>query len=125
MPNGEVYINDKKVADLDNKGQASFKDYEITPGSLYVKKSGIGKSDTIEDFDQYVTAPADQESDDDDDYCFSDDESDSSDQIKAVNGSEDWADGSSNVGYLSIKKLHDNWDDDDSVSSFVNKYRVP
>lgn len=147
VPNGEVYINDKKVADLDDKGQASFKDYQITSGmSLYVKKSGIGKSDTIYNFDQYVTAPADQENDSDDDYDFSDD-SQSSDQIKAVNGnwvltpswpglastedaedllqeiwddndSEDWANGSSNTGYLSIKKLHDNWDNSDSVSDY-------
>ncbi|MGM9904945.1 zinc-ribbon domain-containing protein [Lactobacillus sp.] len=149
VPNGEVYINDKKVADLDDKGQASFKDYEITSGmSLYVKKSGIGQSDTIHDFDQYVTTPADQENaNDDDDYDFSDDDSQSSDQIKAVNGSwvltpswpglastedaedllqkiwddndsEDWVNGSSNTGYLSIKKLHDNWDDSDSVSEY-------
>ncbi|MFR0613327.1 zinc-ribbon domain-containing protein [Lactobacillus porci] len=149
VPNGEVYINDKKVADLDDKGQASFKDYQITSGmSLYVKKSGIGKSDTIHNFDQYVKAPADQENDSDDDYDFSDDsDDDSSDQIKAVNGSwvltpswpglassedaedllqdiwddndsEDWVNGSSNTGYLSIKKLHDNWDDSDSVASY-------
>ncbi|WP_157660283.1 zinc-ribbon domain-containing protein [Lactobacillus delbrueckii] len=140
VPNGEVYINDKKVADLDDKGQASFKDYQITSGmSLYVKKSGIGKSDTIHNFDQYVTTPADQENDSDDDS--------SSDQIKAVNGSwvltpswpglvssedaedllqdiwddndsEDWVNGSSNTGYLSIKKLHDNWDDSDSVADY-------
>lgn len=157
VPNGEVYINDKKVADLDDKGQASFKDYQITSGmSLYVKKSGIGQSDTIYNFDQYVTAPADQandsDDDSDDDYDFSDDsddddDSDSSDQIKAVNGSwvltpswpglassedaedllqdiwddndsEDWVNGSSNTGYLSIKKLHDNWDDSDSVADY-------
>lgn len=151
VPNGEVYINDKKVADLDDKGQASFKDYQITSGmSLYVKKSGIGKSDTIYNFDQYVTAPADQENDSDNDYDFSDnsdDDSQSSDQIKPVNGSwvltpswpglassedaedllqeiwddndsEDWVNGSSNTGYLSIKKLHDNWDDSDSVSDY-------
>lgn len=141
VPNGEVYINDKKVADLDDKGQASFKDYQITSGmSLYVKKSGIGKSDTIYNFDQYVTAPADQEND-------SDDDSQSSDQIKAVNGSwvvtpswpglassedaedllqdiwddndsKDWVNGSNNTGYLSIKKLHDNWDDSDSVANY-------
>lgn len=140
VPNGEVYINDKKVADLDDKGQASFKDYQITSGmSLYVKKSGIGKSDTIHNFDQYVTTPADQENDSDDDS--------SSDQIKAVNGSwvltpswpglvssedaedllqdiwddndsEDWVNGSSNTGYLSIKKLHDNWDDSESVANY-------
>ncbi|GHV97156.1 hypothetical protein lacNasYZ03_14610 [Lactobacillus nasalidis] len=146
VPNGEVYINDKKVADLDDKGQASFKDYEITSGmSLYVKKSGIGKSDTINDFDQYVTTPADQANDSDDDYDFSDDGN--SDQIKIVNGSwvltpswpglastdeaqdlldtiwedndsDDWVNGSSNSGYLSIKKLHDSWDDSDSVSSY-------
>lgn len=150
VPNGEVYINDKKVADLDDKGQASFKDYQITSGmSLYVKKSGIGQSDTIYNFDQYVTAPADQANDSDDDYDFSDDDDDSqsSDQIKSVNGSwvltpswpglassedaedllqeiwddndsEDWVSGSSNTGYLSIKKLHDNWDDTDSVASY-------
>lgn len=144
VPNGEVYINDKKVADLDDKGQASFKNYQITPGMrLYVKKSGIGKSDTIDNFNQYVTAPATQGNDsDDEDYDYSDD-----DQIKAVNGSwvltpswpglassedaedllqgiwddndsEDWVNGSSNTGYLSIKKLHDNWDDSDSVASY-------
>lgn len=157
VPNGEVYINDKKVADLDDKGQASFKDYQITSGmSLYVKKSGIGKSGTIYNFDQYVTAPADQANDSDndydDDYDFSDDsdddnDSDSSDQIKSVNGSwvltpswpglassedaedllqdiwddndsEDWVNGSNNTGYLSIKKLHDNWDDSDSVANY-------
>ncbi|RZM13041.1 hypothetical protein LDELB18P2_1744 [Lactobacillus delbrueckii] len=149
VPNGEVYINDKKVADLDDKGQASFKDYQITSGmSLYVKKSGIGKSDTIYNFDQYVTDPADQENDSDDpaDQEDSDDDS-SSDQIKAVNGrwvltpswpglassedaedllqdiwddndSKDWVNGSSNTGYLSIKKLHDNWDDSDSVADY-------
>ncbi|CDR80576.1 zinc-ribbon domain-containing protein [Lactobacillus delbrueckii] len=149
VPNGEVYINDKKVADLDDKGQASFKDYQITSGmSLYVKKSGIGKSDTIYNFDQYVTDPADQENDSDDpaDQEDSDDDS-SSDQIKAVNGrwvltpswpglassedaedllqdiwddndSKDWVNGSSNTGYLSIKKLHDNWDDSDSVANY-------
>lgn len=152
VPNGEVYINDKKVADLDDKGQASFKDYQITSGmSLYVKKSGIGKSDTIHNFDQYVTDPADQENDSDDDYDFSDD--DSSDQIKAVNGnwvltpswpglassddaedllqdiwddndSEDWVNGSSNTGYLSIKKLHDNWDDSDSVANYSEDVSV-
>ena len=148
VPNGEVYINDKKVADLDDKGRASFKDYQITSGmSLYVKKSGIGKSDTIHNFDQYVTTPADQENDSDDDYDYDDDDSQSSDQIKAVNGSwvltpswpglastedaedllqeiwddndsEDWVNGSSNTGYLSIKKLHDNWDNSDSVSDY-------
>ena len=150
VPNGEVYINDKKVADLDDKGQASFKDYQITSGmSLYVKKSGIGKSDTIHDFDQYVTTPADQanDSDDDDDYDLS------GDQIKAVNGSwvltpswpglvssedaedllqdiwddndsEDWVNGSSNTGYLSIKKLHDNWDDSDSVADYSEVVKV-
>lgn len=155
VPNGEVYINDKKVADLDDKGQASFKDYQITSGmNLYVKKSGIGKSDTIHNFDQYVTAPADQENDSDDDYDFSDDgDDDSSDQIKAVNGSwvltpswpglassedaedllqdiwddndsKDWVNGSSNTGYLSIKKLHDNWDDSDSVSEYNEVVKV-
>lgn len=157
VPNGEVYINDKKVADLDDKGQASFKDYQITSGmSLYVKKSGIGKSDTIDNFDQYVTAPADQENDSDDDYDFSDDsddDSDSSDQIKAVNGnwvltpswpglassedaedllqdiwddndSEDWVNGSNNTGYISIKKLHDNWDDSDSVANYSEVVNV-
>ena len=151
VPNGEVYINDKKVADLDDKGQASFKDYQITSGmSLYVKKSGIGKSDTIYNFDQYVTDPADQ-ANDDDDYDFSDD--DSSDQIKSVNGnwvltpswpglassddaedllqeiwddndSKDWVNGSSNTGYLSIKKLHDNWDDSDSVANYSEDVSV-
>ena len=151
VPNGEVYINDKKVADLDDKGQASFKDYQITSGmSLYVKKSGIGKSDTIHNFDQYVTAPADQENDSDDDY---DSDDDSSDQIKAVNGSwvltpswpglassedaedllqdiwddndsKDWVNGSSNTGYLSIKKLHDNWDNSDSVSEYNEVVKV-
>lgn len=150
VPNGEVYINDKKVADLNDKGQASFKDYQITSGmTLYVKKSGIGKSDTIHNFDQYVTTPADQENDSDDDY----DDSQSSDQIKAVNGkwvltpswpglastedaedllqdiwddndSEDWVNGSSNSGYLSIKKLHDNWDDSDSVSEYHEVVKV-
>lgn len=155
VPNGEVYINDKKVADLDDKGQASFKDYQITSGmSLYVKKSGIGKSDTIYNFDQYVTDPADQENDSDDpaDQEDSDDDS-SSDQIKAVNGrwvltpswpglassedaedllqdiwddndSKDWVNGSSNTGYLSIKKLHDNWDDSDSVADYNEVVRV-
>ncbi|GHN35685.1 zinc-ribbon domain-containing protein [Lactobacillus delbrueckii] len=153
VPNGEVYINDKKVADLDDKGQASFKDYQITSGmSLYVKKSGIGKSDTIHNFDQYVTAPADQGNDSDQEND-SDDDSQSSDQIKAVNGrwvltpswpglassedaedllqdiwddndSEDWVNGSSNTGYLSIKKLHDNWDDSDSVSDYNEVVKV-
>lgn len=157
VPNGEVYINDKKVADLDDKGQASFKDYQITSGmSLYVKKSGIGKSDTIYNFDQYVTAPADQENDSDNDYDFSDDSDDdsqSSDQIKSVNDSwvltpswpglassedaedllqdiwddndsEDWVNGSNNTGYLSIKKLHDNWDDSDSVANYHEVVKV-
>ena len=152
VPNGEVYINDKKVADLDDKGQASFKDYQITSGmSLYVKKSGIGKSDTIYNFDQYVTTAADQANDDD--YDYDGDDSDSSDQIKAVNGSwvltpswpglassedaedllqdiwddndsKDWVNGSSNTGYLSIKKLHDNWDDSDSVSEYNEVVKV-
>lgn len=150
VPNGEVYINDKKVADLDDKGQASFKDYQITSGmSLYVKKSGIGKSDTIYNFDQYVTTAADQANDDD----YDDDDSDSSDQIKAVNGnwvltpswpglassedaedllqdiwddndSEDWVNGSNNTGYISIKKLHDNWDDSDSVANYSEVVNV-
>ncbi|WP_296227233.1 zinc-ribbon domain-containing protein [uncultured Lactobacillus sp.] len=154
VPNGEVYINDKKVADLNGKGQASFKDYQITSGmSLYVKKSGIGKSDTIDNFDQYVTTPADQENDSDDDYDDDDDDSQSSDQIKVVNGSwvltpswpglastedaedllrdiwddndsKDWVNGSSNSGYLSIKKLHDNWDDSDSVSDYDEVVKV-
>lgn len=154
VPNGEVYINDKKVADLDDKGQASFKDYEITSGmSLYVKKSGIGKSDTIDNFDQYVTTPADQANDSDDDYDYDDDDSDSSDQIKSVNGnwvltpswpglassedaedllqdiwddndSEDWVNGSNNTGYISIKKLHDNWDDSDSVANYSEVVNV-
>lgn len=157
VPNGEVYINDKKVADLDAKGQASFKDYQITSGmNLYVKKSGIGKSDTIYNFDQYVTAPADQENDSDNDYDFSDDSDDdsqSSDQIKSVNDSwvltpswpglassedaedllqdiwddndsEDWVNGSNNTGYLSIKKLHDNWDDSDSVANYHEVVKV-
>ena len=34
------------------------------------------------------------------------------------NDSEDWVNGSSNTGYLSIKKLHDNWDDSDSVANY-------
>ena len=155
VPNGEVYINGKKVADLDDKGQASFKDYQITSGmSLYVKKSGIGKSNTLHDINQFVTTPADQANDSDDDYDFSDDgDDDSSDQIKAVNGSwvltpswpglassedaedllqdiwddndsKDWVNGSSNTGYLSIKKLHDNWDDSDSVSEYNEVVKV-
>lgn len=33
------------------------------------------------------------------------------------NDSEDWVN-SSNTGYLSIKKLHDNWDDSDSVANY-------
>lgn len=33
------------------------------------------------------------------------------------NDSEDWVNGS-NTGYLSIKKLHDNWDDSDSVANY-------
>ena len=34
------------------------------------------------------------------------------------NDSKDWVNGSSNTGYLSIKKLHDNWDDSDSVANY-------
>lgn len=34
------------------------------------------------------------------------------------NDSKDWVNGSSNTGYLSIKKLHDNWDDSESVANY-------
>ncbi len=71
VPNGEVYINDKKVADLDDKGPAGSEDAE----------------DLLQD-------------------------------IWDGNHSEDWVNGSSNTGYLSIKKLHDNWDDSDSVANY-------
>ncbi len=71
VPNGEVYINDKKVADMDDKGLAS-----------------------------------------------SEDAADLLQNIWDDNDSEDWVNGSSNTGYLSIKKLHDNWDDSDSVSEY-------
>ncbi|MCD5451610.1 L-lactate permease [Lactobacillus delbrueckii] len=37
--------------------------------------------------------------------------------ISDDNDSEDWVNGS-NTGYLSIKKLHDNWDDSDSVANY-------
>ena len=118
-----------------------------------MKKSGIGKSDTIYNFDQYVTTAADQANDYDDDYDYDDDDSDSSDQIKSVNGnwvltpswpglassedaedllqdiwddndSEDWVNGSNNTGYISIKKLHDNWDDSDSVANYSEVVNV-
>lgn len=41
------------------------------------------------------------------------------------NDSEDWVNGSSNTGYLSIKKLHDNWDDSDSVANYNEVVSVP
>lgn len=75
VPNGVVYINDKKVGTLDSKGEISFKDYPITRNmELYVLYNNKGKSiqsETVTDM-----ADAFGSFDDDDDYGYSDDDDD-------------------------------------------------
>lgn len=74
VPNGVVYINDKKVGTLDSKGEISFKDYPITRNmELYVVYNNKGKSIQSET----VTDMADAfGSFDDDDYDYDDDDED-------------------------------------------------
>lgn len=145
VPNGEVYINDKKVGTLDKDGEITFKSYPITRNmELYVLYNGI-KSEIVNDMASSFGDFTDT-SDEDDDYT--DDASDqNSDDVTQENGTyvvqpkwkgliskddaesllgdnyhdpddDDFVNGSANKWYGQIKQQNNRWDKDDDMDSY-------
>ena len=90
VPNGVIYINDKKVGTLDSKGEATFKSYPITKNmELYVMYNNNGKSiksEPVTDMASSFGAFDDDYSNDDDDYYSDDASDDSSDDVTKSDG---------------------------------------
>lgn len=90
VPNGVIYINDKKVGTLDSKGEATFKSYPITKNmELYVMYNNNGKSiksEPVTDMASSFGAFDDNYSNDDDDYYSDDASDDSSDDVTKSDG---------------------------------------
>lgn len=151
VPNGVVYINDKKMGTLDKDGEITFKSYPITRNmELYVLYNGT-KSELVTDMADSFGDFAD-ESDDDDDY--SDDASnDSSADVTQQDGTyvvqpkwkgliskddaenllddnfhdpddDNFVNGSDNKWYGQIKQQNDRWDKDDSMDSYNTEAKV-
>lgn len=129
VPNGVVYINDKKAGTLDSKGEATFKSYPITRNMelyvLYNKDGQNVKSEVVTDMADAFGSFVD-ESDDDDDYT--DDASDeSSDDVTKDDGvyvvQPKWKGLISEDDAKSL--LDDNYsdpDEDDFVNGSANKW---
>lgn len=90
VPNGVIYINDKKVGTLDSKGEATFKSYPITKNmELYVMYNNNGKSiksEPVTDMASSFGAFDDDYSNDDDDYYSDEASDDSSDDVTKSDG---------------------------------------
>ena len=151
VPNGEVYINDKKVGTLDKDGEITFKSYPITRNmELYVLYNGV-KSEPVTDMADSFGDFTD-ESDDDDDYT-DDASDDGSADVTQQNGSyvvqpkwkgliakddaesllddnfhdpddDAFVNGSDNKWYGQIKQQNDRWDKDDSMDSYDTEASV-
>lgn len=139
VPDGIVYINDKKAGTLDKNGKLTFNEYPVTKNmSLYVTTEFKGKTLKSNLISQLGAAMVDAwESDiDDDDYTNSDStdtvikdgddyvvqpqwegvisKDDVSDLLQMSfddPDSDDFIDGENNKDYKDIKAQNDRWDD--------------
>lgn len=141
VPNGEVYINDKKVATLDENGDANFKSYPITKNmELYVlynangKKlrsetvNGIGSAFGLFSDDNYEDSDAGEDiTKNDDGYVIephwkgliSKDEAKNllSYAFSSVD-EDDFVDRSANKDYSDLKQQQKSWNDDDDIDDW-------
>ncbi len=145
VPNGEVYINDKKVGTLDNNGEITFKSYPITPNmALYVLYNGT-KSELVTDMSDSF-GDFTSEGDENDDYT-DDASNETSADVTKQDGSyvvtpkwkgliskddandllsdayedpndDKFVNGSDNKWYGQIKQQNDRWDKSDEINSY-------
>ncbi|WP_279117499.1 TcaA 3rd/4th domain-containing protein, partial [Lactobacillus intestinalis] len=145
VPNGEVYINDKKVGTLDNDGEITFKSYPITPNmALYVLYNGT-KSELVTDMSDSF-GDFTSEGDENDDYT-DDASNETSADVTKQDGSyvvtpkwkgliskddandllsdayedpndDKFVNGSDNKWYGQIKQQNDRWDKSDEINSY-------
>ncbi|GAA2867725.1 zinc-ribbon domain-containing protein [Lactobacillus intestinalis] len=145
VPNGEVYINDKKVGTLDNDGEITFKSYPITRNmALYVLYNGT-KSELVTDMSDSF-GDFTSEGDEDDDYT-DDASNENSADVTKQDGSyvvtpkwkgliskddandllsdayedpndDKFVNGSDNKWYGQIKQQNDRWDKSDEINSY-------
>lgn len=138
VPNGVVYINDKKVGTLNSKGKITFNSYPITKNmDLYVAFNNNGKtikSETVADLGTAFEDAADEDYDDDDTVTETDDGYQvepewkgviSDDDAKALLDSafsdpdaDDFVDGADNKDYTEIKTMNHGWDHDDKIDDY-------
>lgn len=148
VPNGDVYINDRKVGSLDNNGQKTFKDYPITGNMvLYVKSKFKGQSiysqkvtdlssklpggsasdDALDDDDEDSNSEADVVQNDNDEYVVKpkwtgliskDDLEDLLDNAFNNTNDDDFIGGADNQSYQQIRKMTKGWDKDDRIESY-------
>lgn len=151
VPNGVVYINNKKVGTLDKDGEITFKSYPITRNmELYVLYNGT-KSELVTDMADSFGDFADESYEDED---YSDDASDdNSADVSQQDGTyvvqpkwkgliskddaesllddnfhdpddDSFVNGSDNKWYGQIKQQNDSWDKDDSMDSYDTEAKV-
>lgn len=139
VPNGVVYINDKKVGTLDEKGEITFDSYPITRNmQLYVSFNNDGKtikSETVTDLSSAFNEDgsydysdlSDVVSENEDGYVVepqwkgvvsNDDATDLLNNAFTSPDSDDFIDGSDNKDYKDIKTMENAWDNDDKILSY-------
>ncbi|MGN1272497.1 MAG: TcaA 3rd/4th domain-containing protein, partial [Lactobacillus sp.] len=88
VPNGVVYINDKKAGTLDSNGEITFKSYPVTKNmELYVMYNNNGKSiksEPVTDMASEFGSFDDGFGGDDDDYYTDDASDESSDDVTKI-----------------------------------------
>ncbi|MCD5535167.1 hypothetical protein [Lactobacillus delbrueckii] len=97
----------------------------IAAAVLLVLLAGYGYGKAHYAKDKQIVQPIQEYYKANPDLASSEDAEDLLQDIWDDNDSEDWVNGSSNTGYLSIKKLHDNWDDSESVANYNEVVSVP
>ena len=138
VPDGNIYINDKKVGILDKNGEKNFKDYPITDNMvIYVTsafKNQIIHSKTITDLPEIANEDSDY-SDSSDDVTRDDDndivvhpawkglidKDDAESTLKSDFNDpdeEDFINGVDNPDYQDLHKIDKGWDDDDKISDY-------
>ena len=143
VPNGTVYINDKKVGSLSNKGELTLSDYPITKHMTLYVSGKFGKkelqSKTITDLDEGLENAAT-----DDDSAIisasgkkyvirpewkglaSNEEAGHllSDVFESGGEKSQYVGEAGNSSYLAMKKMFDGFRDDDSVNNFDTDVKI-
>lgn len=141
LPNSVVYINNKKIGTLDNKGRLQLKEYPITESmNLFVRNEVNGKtiqSEKIKDLSQeldYAGNNTDIVSYKDGQYVIepewkglvSKDEAESILDSAFDSPDEDqFVDGAGNDSYQEMKKMIDSYKDQDDITNIESKVNVP